>query len=163
MGPMQQGLSSAVASGSAMGGGKGGPAPGDVHTLLNIFAQGLSKVGKEATQLFSGEFLGGGGAGLGGFKDTGIFSKLFDVVAVGADAKSAFAAWTDSNSGGGASGGGGGNNNGGGSNIPFPTVANAADGAKQNGMVYYGTMQRGATVSPSATPDVGMGGKSMGM
>ena len=86
------GVNSAISSGAAFGSG-GNVGPGSIMPLFNIF-ENLGKVvlkGEEGTRLFSGEFLGGGGSGLGGLKDTGIFSKIFDSIFAGADAKEAFA------------------------------------------------------------------------
>ncbi len=164
------GISTAISSGSAFGGsggggGKGGPGPGEVHSILNIMATGLSKVGKSETQIFSGDLLGGSGAGGTGLGNTNIFSKLFDSVAVGADAKLAFAAWADAKPSGSEEGSSGSNNSGGGgSNHAFPTSMGAANGAMSAGMQYLGAMNPGANVSPTATPSVGAGrSSSMGM
>lgn len=94
---------SAITSGAAFGNGNEGP--GMVTNILDIIG-GIGKIGKEETQLFTGEFLGGTAGGFAGLGNTGLLSKIIDAVFAGAEAREAFAAWANNESGGGSSGGG---------------------------------------------------------
>ena len=140
--------------------------------MFNIF-ENLSKatiVKGEGSQFASGELLGGGGSGLGGLKDTGIFSKICDAIFAGADAHEAFAAFASlsnpSSGGGEASGGGDGGGGGGGSSnaIAFPATVGAAQGAINAGMLSLGEAPTVGNYSPSNTPGMGKGaGMGAGM
>ena len=175
-GAAQQGLNTAIASGSAFGGGHGGSGPGTVYTIGAIFGKGLGEGGffKSETSLFTGELGGGSYAGLKGFGNTGWASSLFDAVAVGAEANpwaggTAGDAGADDSgaAGGGAVGSFGGESgdagDGGGddgSNHTFSAIAGLGakgfKGAEELSASFLGAL------FPDPTPSVG-GGRDMGM
>lgn len=153
---MQGGVNSSIASGAAFGGDGANGGPGTVTSILDIIG-GLKNVGlkgEEGTQLFTGEVLGGTGSGLGGLRDTGLFSKLLDAIFAGADVKSAFAAWADAESGGGSDGGSD-------DNAPFSAMEGADLGGVMGGEAVPHN-ELGA-LSPSPTPSIGGREEGIGM